>query len=246
MLDFLTYIAAHYWFPLLLIAFVAFCFFSVLTVCCLETHAIRQFQPGAPEEAGPPSRYFTVMNQTAEVLEFRHCGNFVQQRGSSLYRCCLSLWLSPDQNTLVVIGGGKLAKMDYKRTFFLSLFDDGKELVTVDAFGLADLSRTRDIDVVVNADLFELKSRHDQRVGRYPLPLKLFSPTQCLEQYEDLGRIRAETLVARGLARFRDRSESTWRYTIKGAWAYAVHGYLMGLKKAELQSDRAGKRRPGS
>jgi hypothetical protein len=236
----------HYWFWILLGAFVAFCFSAILITAILEKHLIRQYQPSLPEEVCPRSAYFLAMNEAASKSGLRHCGDFMQFRGSSLYKCCLSLWLSPDQSFLVLVGGGKLAKIDHKRTIFLSVTNDGKEIVTVDDFGLVDLSKLREIDVVYNADLNELNVRHSQRLLAQGTPLKTFSPASCLDQYEDLGRVRAEKMVSLGLAKFLDLSESTWRYTFKGAWANAYHGYLKGLEKAKLQKDRARIKRPGS
>jgi len=245
MRDVLVYAAIHYWFFALIALLVGFCFASIFVTACLEKHVIRQFQPGAPEEVCPPSGYFRAMNESAAQAQLIHCGNYVQSRSSSLYRCCLSLWLSPDHQTLVVVGGGKLAKIDHKRTFFVSVTQDGTEMITVDDFGIVDPSDLRNIDVVYNADFAELSSRHAQRLAMMPGPWRPFSPTRCLEQYEDLLKVRAEHMVTLGLAKFIDRTESTWRYTMKGAWISAYHGYFKGLEKAKAQSHRQGKKRPG-
>jgi len=246
MKDLLIFIAAHYWFWILLGAFFIFCFVSLFLVSCWEKHPIRQYQPGAPEDVSPPSGYFQAMNESAARYNLQHCGNYVQTRSSSLYQCSLSLWLKADQGTLIIVGGGKLAKIDYKRTLFISVTEDGKEIVTMDDFGVADLSGIRDIDVVFNGDFDELLVRHSQRLAQVSMPLKPFSPTRAMDQYEDLGRIRAEKMVSLGLAKFLDMQESDWRYTTKGALKSAYEGYVRGLKKAQLQKDRAKKKRPGS
>jgi hypothetical protein len=246
MRDILTYVAVHYWFWLLLGAFIVFCFLAIFITATLEKYPIRQYQPGSPGEVCPPSAYFLAMNEAAQNFGFRHCGNFLQSRGSSLYRCCISLWLSPDQRSLVIVGGGKLAKIDYKRTFFLSVAEDGKEILTVDDFGLSDLSHFREIDTVYHASLEELNSRHMARLAIWPAPLREFSPARCLEQYEDLGKVRAETMVLLGLAKFIDPSESAYRHTLKGAWLKAYQGYIKGLENANLQKERQKIKRPGS
>jgi hypothetical protein len=246
MRDVLIFVAVHYWFWLLLGAMVAFFTAAIFITATIEKYYIRQFQPGRPEEAAPPSAYFLAMNEAAAKLGLRHCGDFVQSRGSSLYRSCLTLWLSSDQLTLVVVGGGKLARIDYKRTFFLSVTEDGREIITVDDFGLTDLSQIREIDVVYNANLMELEERHSQRLTVQSRPLKPFPPHRCLEVYEDLSKVRAEKLVSLGLARFLDPAESVWRYTFKGAWIVAYHAHFKNLQKAKLQMDRAKIKRPGS
>jgi hypothetical protein len=246
MKDLLTYIAIHDWFWILLGALFTFCFVSIFLTACLEKHPVRQYQPGAPEDAGPPSGYFRAMNEAAARHNLLHCGNYLQTRNSSLYRCCISLWLTVDQCTLIMVGGGKLARIDYKRTLFTSQTTDGREIVTMDNFGVVDLSGVRDIDVVYRADFEELVARHSQRLTAVTAPLKTFSPTRAMDQYEDLGRVRAEKMVSLGLAKFLNRTEASWRYTMKGAFKSAYEGYITGMRKAKLQKERANKRRPGS
>ncbi len=246
MKDLLTYIAIHYWFWILLGALFAFFFVSIFLTACWEKHPIRQYQPGAPEDAARPSGYFRAMNEAAGRRNLLHCGNYLQTRKSSLYKCCISLWLTADECTLITVWGGKLAKVDYKRTLFISVTNDGREIVTMDDFGIVDLSGIRDIDVVYRADFEELAARHSQRLTAVTAPLKPFSPTRAMDQYEDSGRVRAEKMVSLGLAKFLDLQESNWRYTVKGAFINAYVGYIMGLQKAKLQKDRANKKRPGS
>jgi hypothetical protein len=108
------------------------------------------------------------------------------------------------------------------------------------------LSGIRDIDVVFNADFEELAVRHSQRLEQMGMPRKPFSPTRAMEQYEDLGRVRAEKMVSLGLAKFLDLQASSWRHTAKGAIKSAYLGYVIGLKKAKQQEGRANKKRPGS
>jgi hypothetical protein len=67
-----------------------------------------------------------------------------------------------------------------------------------------------------------------------------------MDQYEDLGRVRAEKMAALGLVKFLDMTESSWRYTVKGALKNAYEGYIIGTQKAKLQKERASKKRPGS
>ena len=246
MKDLLWFIVVHYWFWILLGAFIAFFFVMIFVTACWEKHPLRQYQPGAPEEAAPPSGYFLAMNQAATQFNLQHCGNYLQTRDSGLYRCCISLWLTADQGTLVMVWGGKLAKMDYKRTLFISVTGDGREIVTMDEFGSCDLSGLRDIEVVYRACFLELVASHTVRLKHATKSLIPFSPTRAMDQYEDLGQVRAEKMVALGLAKFLDMQESNWRYTVKGAFLAAYEGYITGMQKAKLQKDRANLRRPGS
>jgi len=246
MKDILIYLVAHFWFWILLGGFFVFCFVSIFLTACWEKHPLRQYQPGAPQEVCPPSGYFQAMNDAAAKRNLVPCGNYIQSRNSSLYKCCISLWLTAEQCTLIMVWGGKLAKVDYKRTLFISVTNNGQEFVTMDDFGVSDISGLRDIDVVYRADFEELVVRHAQRLAQVNLPLKPFSPTRAMDQYEDLGRIRAERMVALGLAKFLDLQESCWRYTVKGAVRNTIVGFVGGVQKAQQQKARAKKRRPGS
>lgn len=246
MKDLLLYVAVHYWFWILLGAFFAFFFVAIFLTACWEKHPIRQYQPGVPEDAAPPSGYFRAMNEAAAKQNLLHCGNYIQARNSSLYQCCISLWLTADQCTLITVWGGKIAKVDYKRTLFISVTNDGREIVTMDEFGIIDLSGIRDIDVVYRADFEELVARHSQRLAANTVPLKPFSPSRALDQFEDLGRVRAEKMVSLRLAKFLDMTESNWRYTVKGAFKNAYESYVIGTQKASQQKDRANRKRPGS
>src|SRR5215831_7689322 len=152
-------------------------FLAILIVCCCEKQRVRDFAAAPADAMPPPSPYFQAMNDAAVALGFQHGGLFGQdRRGSTTYRCCLSFWLSPDQKSILCIGGGKLARMDYKRTMLISKLNNGMSLVSMDAFGSEDLSGTRDVQVLMNADLPELKQFHLQRLVSARAETKLFAP----------------------------------------------------------------------
>jgi hypothetical protein len=246
MWDFLKTELIHFWPWIVIVAMMCFFFVSILVVARLEKHYIHQYEPASLDELQPLSPYFRAMNDAARAMGFRHCGDYVQSRGSSVYKCCLSLWLTADENCLLMVFGGKLARIDYKKTLLISAGDDETAVVTVDDFGLADLSGIRKTEVILNADLQELTDRHLQRLAAGGTPLKVFSPSRCLQQYEDMERNRIDIMVSLGLAEFMDLSHSIWRYSFKGAWAYACQGYLKGLQQARTQANRSKKKRPGS
>ncbi|HSY19704.1 MAG TPA: hypothetical protein VK815_15280 [Candidatus Acidoferrales bacterium] len=244
--DLLGYItSAHYWFYLFLAALVLFFFVTIFLTACWEKYPLRQHQPGAPEDAAPPSGYFLAMNEAAAQRQLLHCGNYLQIRDNSLYKCCISLWLTADQCTLIMVWGGKMAKIDYKRTLFISVTSDGREIVTLDQFGITDLSGIRAFEVVYNANFEELAVCHAGRLARETGSLRPFSPSHAMDQFEDLGRVRAEKMVSLGVAKFLDLQESAWRYTAKGAFLAAYEAYIKGLQNAQQQKARANIKRPG-
>jgi hypothetical protein len=221
-------------------------FLAILITCCCEKQRVRDFAPAAPDVLPTPSPYFQAMNDAASALGFQSGGLFGQARSSSTYRCCISLWLSPDRKSILCIGGGKLARMDYKRTMLISKISNSVSLVSMDAFGSEDLSGTRDVQVLMNADLIELKQFHLQRLVAARAEAKLFSDNNLFVEFEEWNRVRANRLVERGLARFLAPEHNDWRFNFKGAWRYATTAYFAGLKKAQAQKERANKKLPGS
>lgn len=217
---------------------------AILAAAFWEKQRVRDFAPVGPDELPPPSPYFRAMNGAARELGFQFGGMFGQNRNSSTYRCCLSLWISADRTSLLCIGGGKVARVNYKKTMLISQLDPEQSLVTIDTFGSEDLSGTRQVEVLLNADLPELYQLHRKRLasaGAQPLPFS----NDLLGEFERWNRIRAERLVAKGLAQFLSGDENTFRFTAKGAWACAVAAHGRTLEKAKAQKERVNKKRPG-
>jgi hypothetical protein len=244
--DITHFILTHFGVDIVILLLILSLFALIFLVACWEKHPIRQYVPGPPEDACPPSGYFRAMNEAAIRHGLWHGGDYLQKRESSLYKCCISLWLTPDRNTLVMVWGGKMARVDYKRTLFISFTTDGREIVTMDDFGIEDLSGIRAIEVVYRADFEELVARHAQRLAQSGDEFRPFSESRLMDQYEDLGRVRAEQMMRLGYVKFLDIQESSWRYTPKGAFVNAYRSFIKGTEKARLQKDRARKKRPGS
>jgi hypothetical protein len=235
-----------FWPYLLIAAFFILVFTSLLTVGLLEKQRIRDFVPVPPESLPPASPYFKAMNDAARQLGYQPGEVVGQARNSRAYRCCLAFWLSADQKSLLCIGGGKLAVVDYKRTLVLSKLENGRILVTTDECGMEDFSGTRDLELLLNAHLPELHALHQRRLLAASSPAAAFAPTNLLGQYEALNEIRVRALIDRGLARFVDAQCDAYRFTVKGALLNATTGYIRGLKRGQAQKERVGLKRPGS
>jgi|ERR1051325_1491816 hypothetical protein len=238
--------------PLLLLGIIALfalimggLFLAILIVCLCEKQRVRDFVAAPAESMPPTSPYFQAMNDAAVALGFQHGGLYGQDRQSSTYRCCLSFWLSPDQKSMLCIGGGKLARIDYKRSILISKLNNGMSLVSMDVFGSEDLSGTRDVQVLMNADLPELKQFHLQRLVSAGAEAKLFSLDNLFKEFNDWNKLRADRLVQLGLARYLSPEHNDWRFTPKGAWLCATRAYFSNLKKAQVQKERANITRPG-
>jgi hypothetical protein len=240
-------IIKEFWFFIAIGGFFLFIFLALFLVGAWEKQRVRDFVSMPSESLPAPSRYFQAMNDNAPALGYQFDQIVGQNRtGSSTYRCCLAFWLSADQKSLLSIGGGKLARLDYKRTTLLSRLANNRILVTTDELGTEDLSGTRDLELLMNAHLPELHALHQQRLLNSSAAAIPFSTTNLSGQFEELNQIRVDALVQRGFAKFITPDQNTFRYTLKGAWVNATSGYLRGLKRAEAQKDRSGIKRPGS
>ena len=239
-------ILKEFWLYFAIAGFFLFVFLTLLVVGCLEKQRVRDFALLPAEKLPPPSPYFRAMNDAARDLGYQSGEVVGQDRNSSTYRCCFAFWLSPDQQSLLCIGGGKLARIDYKRTLLLSRLANGRILQTTDAFGTEDLSGTREIEVLMNAHLPELQAFHQQRLMGVTASFLPFRSTSLLQQYEELNQQRVAALVERGLAKFIDRESNSFRYTFKGALINATTGFLRSMKRAQSQKERAKIKRPGS
>src|SRR5262249_49525364 len=163
---------------------------------CLEKQRIREYRSVAPEVLPPSSGYFKAMNEAASALGFQPSGLFAKAGNGAGSRVQLALWLSGDNKSLLCIWGGKVARIDYKRTCMVSNITDDKSLVTVDQFGSDDISGAREIEVVMNADLAELHGRHIERLTPHESGARTFASTSVLSELEELESKRVDRLVA--------------------------------------------------
>lgn len=190
-----------------------------------------------------PTKYFKTMNELAKQSNFINCGWYKDIRGG-IYAITLSMWMNNNLDTLIIIGGGKILKKDYKKSMCVSFCNNEKIIVTYDECGSIDLSGLLDIELLLNADLEELISKHQERNTEFR-SLKILSPENALKYFEDIDKLRAEKLIDEGLAKYYDMRQSGFTYTLKGAFFLASTGFLAQLKKANKQSDRLSLHRPG-
>src|SRR2546426_11358121 len=80
----------------------------------LEKQRLHDFVPVSADEPTTDSSYFNAMNVAAARLGFRPAGVFVQKRASVLYQARMAVWVSSDQNILLLVGGGKTARVPIK------------------------------------------------------------------------------------------------------------------------------------
>jgi hypothetical protein len=243
MWDFIKELSLGWWLLLAFGAIIVVFFVVFLAIGCMEKQRVRDFEPLHGTDTQAPSAYFQVINESARVTGYHFGGIFAQGR-TGVYRCRIALWIAPDARTLVCIGGGRLAGMNYKKTSFISRTAGGNVLVTMDELASPDLSGTREVQAVLNADFAELQARHLQRLASCGASVVPFAQSDLLSQYEQLEEQRVDRVVALGFGKYLDNACNEWRLTFKGAWANAVNG-LKAFNLAENQADRLRIKRPG-
>lgn len=232
--------------PYLLIA-AGIVVFGVLMigVSVLEKQRIRQLEPASLDIIGPTSSYFDAMNSQAAAYGGVFCGYFVRMPRTPVTNCYLGAWLSPDRKTVAYVLGGKVAKINYRKTLLVGWLNDDTFIVTRDDFGEADHSRTQNIEVVLNADFGELAVRHAQRLQELAADPRQLHSGAVLDCMERMDEVRARKLVEMGLATFLDESNGVWRYTFRGGWRNFMNS-ISEMKASKKHMPRMNKKRPGS
>ena len=240
------------WFYIAAIGLVALAFLVVLIsvvltflVAMWEKQYVETFTPLGPEDRLEANSYYTVMNQLAPSVGYVSCGEYWANRKGPLSRVRAAFWLSPDGLTAAVVAGGKVARMRYRKSFLFSQLRSGEVYLTMDDFGVADLSGTRNTRVVLNADFVELARVHAARILLRSDVTEPFSREQLLLQMNQIETERVRCLVSAGYGRYLDPQQSVWRHTIRGAWTMTIAGFFRGIQQAKDQSDRQHLNRPG-
>lgn len=214
-----------------------------ISICRLERLWIHQFVPIDLPDFTQQSSYVRAMNSAAEELGFQYCGWFAQKQGG-VYRATITAWLSPDQLTLVLVVGGKIAGISSKRTVLVSTIIDYPSLQTSDEPGIYDLSENIDQNFLLNADLAELYDFHKSRI--VPFICEPFDKNEPLVGYETIIRQCVQSLVKQNLACFLNVDQNQWRYTTKGAILMFFRGFLKSMRDSLEQKERVrNKKRPG-
>ncbi len=82
-----------------------------------------------------------------------------------MYETAASLWKSPDGRILVIVHGGKTAKIRTRTTSLNSILKDGRHIVSSDEWGTIDPSGKVQRETLPNAGFDELLAFHESRLA---------------------------------------------------------------------------------
>ena len=200
-------------------------FFAVLVIVVglWEKHPIQPFAVVEKGNEPPETDYAKRANDLAEDEGYDYLGVACDNRGG-LYQLRFDFWASPDRSVFAVVCGGKLARVPYKRTWLHSPLPGDRYLVTTDDTGSADISGAAELHIWPHSTFRGLLNKHVDRLEELtdePLPFEVKDP---LKAYIAIRARQADRLVERGLARYTDDEQTTWRYTLAGAVKFYVIG----------------------
>lgn len=216
---------------------------TMLLAARFEKQPVISFVPLKDGEAPQSSAYLSGMNEAAERLGFQpHEIRTHAKEGSG--KAFASLWLSPSQHVLAVVGAGKVAGFKARKTVLYSWLADGNYVATTDEYGEAELPGLCSREALLNADFYELVDFHERRLAESGVAVVPFSAAAGWQEHAEMEVQRVRRLVEMGYAQFVDPAQTKWRYTLKGSFklVWQWHARMRGLRK---QRKRAKIKRPG-
>ncbi len=203
-------------------AVVAGCFLLPLAltvgVCLWERRPVQPYFVPEPGTEYTPSGSAATANRAAERAGFDFAG--LCHDAKPLIWVRYDFRLSPDRDTLALIGSGTVAGVPQAGLSLYSATADGRVLATGTVAGDADISGVEEQRVWPGSGFDAVWDRHQRRsAGVVVEPFPAASP---LASYFCIRRLKAEALVGRGYARYLDADQAVWRYTLRGAVVFAV------------------------
>lgn len=185
------------------------------------------------EESGevpPPTSRMTSTIAAASALGFRLISVGQDAKGA-LYRVRYEFWLPPERDVLLLIGGGRVARLQVDGNWLFTRLADGKCLVTVDDLRASerDLSGLADEAIHPGVPLRVLLERHRGRMAASMAPPLPYSEHDAMAEHREFQERKVATLVQQGYATMVDPFRGAWRFTVRGAFLATVRSYSAGL-----------------
>ena len=184
-----------------------------------EKRPIRPYY--IPDEGQEYEPSPTAREANAQALEqgFRHdC--LCHDGKSNLYRVRYDLWISPDASTFALIGSGTVASISVNEISLYSRDINGRVLHTNNNAGDQDISGVEKQVTWPRCDFAGLAQKHYQRLSE--IVPRTFDDSSALNEYFEIERLKAESLVRRGYAYYMDEDRLAWRYNLRGALTFCA------------------------
>lgn len=214
---------------LLLIALFAFLLGAPAAIMMWEKRLVWPYgEPEVQSTAPDIGSYGSLTVQAAQAAGFSFLGWCKDLKGKN-YNLCYAMLVSPDRQTLAIVGSGKLFGMPMAGTWLHTLSGDRqRSWATVDnpsGYERDPLGQT-DMRIVQGA-FVDVWTGHQVWVHtqQFGTPTT-FAAGQELRTFKAFKQAKADLMARTGLIRFIDPlSADRWRYTLSGAVQVAFGGY---------------------
>ncbi|HMP83507.1 MAG TPA: hypothetical protein PKA41_12475 [Verrucomicrobiota bacterium] len=212
----------------------------VITVLCalapvvaayVERRMVWPYSTPEPVSQIPTeSRY--LMRQVSEALQssFRLLGRARDLKGER-YAVDYYFLVSPQQDTLAIVGVGTIMRIPVNGTWLFSRGDNGAAFYSVNNQSCAefDLSGLWKDQILFDAGFQKLYEAHFawlQKTGATVVP---FTSGRELDELRQVRFQRVEAMRRKGLVRSTDADAEHWQYTLLGAIKCGFGTYFVGL-----------------
>ena len=145
----------------------------------------------------------------------QNIGTFMDRRGQFMSGG-ITMLLSADGLILLAVVHSRVGR--YSLTTRLQ---SGRRIRTADVSGVRDLSGLEDQQMLPGVPLEVVIYYHQQRVAAAEEPATPFDPASLADEEYTFQRERVARMVQMGLARYRDPEQTSWSYSMQGAWQLA-------------------------
>ncbi len=183
---------------------------------------------------GDPTGYGARWVAEAVQAGFSFLGWAPDLKGNR-YRVSYAMVISPDRDSIAVIGIGSIWRMPLQGTWLHTPSVDGRRSwYSTDNQPCVeiDISRHWKSQLVPVAHFGELWQRHRMWVERAGVTPRGFGPLREIAEFRQFRLEHYREMSQRGLISFTDSTETHWRYTLFGAVKWAAFNYSIGLLRA--------------
>lgn len=180
----------------------------------------RSLVPATNDDRDDIGEYAAEARVLAMGEKFEFVNTYVWFRGPMKGRIA-DVWRAEDFKTIAVVAEGRPTESAYGRTRFVSVTGDGDRLTTTDNVLVGDPRGFEGAVAWPGMTFRELHYMHKQRIAAAnsePVTIGDIDPVSAIE---DLERQHVQQLVSAGLARYRNKTQTAWSYTLRGG--YEIH-----------------------
>jgi hypothetical protein len=183
-----------------------------------KDHVRNDLVPGAIPESWT-SAFLHGKSAEAAALGLVPCGDYQTAAAASIVKGYTRLYLTPSCTAVVGLTSARIGGLELKKTVVRSRLSDQEAIETNDCASTADPTGGIQVLSLWKANLAEVLAAHEARLQMVLPAARPISPADAFAQYEQIDVDRGQRMVDQKLAVWTDPGRSTFRRTLKGAFA---------------------------